>query len=185
MRSSAPASLGVFAINGEGSCFCSTVTGLLGRTALGAKKKIKSRSSLNLKKENIKVPQQLLHLIGLAMADAPNSPRGDRLTALLVMAEIMISRTDDEKGNWDWKSRSEVLEVIALLASVDRSIQGARHPITAPTSSRPESTASEVKISPTIPWVAEEGHTTDALTIVERGRLFSVWSGKRRRLREG
>ena len=29
----------IFAIIGEGSCFCSTVTGLLGRTALGAKKK--------------------------------------------------------------------------------------------------------------------------------------------------
>ena len=29
----------VFAWNGEGSSFCSTVTGLLGRTALGAKKK--------------------------------------------------------------------------------------------------------------------------------------------------
>ena len=39
MRSSAPASLGVFAINGDGSCFCSTATGLLGRTALGAKTK--------------------------------------------------------------------------------------------------------------------------------------------------
>ena len=38
MRSSAPALIGDFAINGEGSCFCSTVTGLLGRTALGAKK---------------------------------------------------------------------------------------------------------------------------------------------------
>ena len=30
--------IGDFAFNGEGSCFCSTVTGLLGRTALGAKK---------------------------------------------------------------------------------------------------------------------------------------------------
>ena len=33
-----PALIGDFAFNGEGSCFCSTVTGLLGRTALGAKK---------------------------------------------------------------------------------------------------------------------------------------------------
>ena len=38
MRSSAPALVGDFAIIGEGSCFCSTVTGILGRTALGAKK---------------------------------------------------------------------------------------------------------------------------------------------------
>ena len=119
------------------------------------------------------------------MAGAPSSPREDRLTALLVMAETVISKTDDEKGNWDWKGRSEVLEVIALLASVNRSIQGAQHSDTAPTSSRHEDTACEVEISPTIPWMAEEGQTTDALTIVERGRLFSVWSEKRRRLREG
>ena len=31
--------LGVFALNGEWSSLCSTATGLLGRTALGAKKK--------------------------------------------------------------------------------------------------------------------------------------------------
>ena len=37
----APASIGDFAFHGEGSCFCSTVTGLLGRTALGAKKDLK------------------------------------------------------------------------------------------------------------------------------------------------
>ena len=38
MRSSAPALIGDFAFIGGGSCFWSTVTGLLGRTALGAKK---------------------------------------------------------------------------------------------------------------------------------------------------
>ena len=119
------------------------------------------------------------------MADEPNSPREDRLAALLVMAETVISKTDDEKGNWDWKGRLEVLEVIALLASVNRSKQIEQHSNVAPTSSRPESTAREVEISPTIPWVAEEEHTTDELTIVERGRLFSVWSEKKRRLREG
>ena len=101
------------------------------------------------------------------------------------MAETVISKTDDEKGNWDWKGRSEVLEVIALLASVNRSNQGEQLSDTAPTSSRPEGTSLEVEISPTIPWVAEEEHKTDELTIVERGRLFSVWSEKRRRLREG
>ena len=119
------------------------------------------------------------------MADAPNSPREDRLAALLVMAETVISKTDDEKGNWDWKGRSEVLEVITLLASVNRSKLGERLSDTAPTSSRPEGTSLEVEISPTIPWVAEEERKTDELTIVERGRLFSVWSEKRRRLREG
>ena len=36
------------------------------------------------------------------------------------MAETAISKTDDDKGNWDWKGRSELLEVIALLASVNR-----------------------------------------------------------------
>ena len=119
------------------------------------------------------------------MADAPNSPREDRITALLVLAETVISRTDDEEGNRDWKGRSEVLGVIALLASVNRSMQGAQHSNTAPSSPQPADTACEVEISPTIPWMADEGHTTDALTIVERGRLFSVWSEKRRRLREG
>ena len=121
------------------------------------------------------------------MAAAPSSPRKDRITALLVMAETVISTTDDDKGNWDWKGRSEVLEVIALLASANRSVQESQLSDTAPTISRAEGedTAGEVEISPTIPWMAEEGQTTDALTIVERGRLFSVWSEKRRRLREG
>ena len=119
------------------------------------------------------------------MAGAPNSPREDRIMALLLMAETIISRTDDEEGNRDWKGRSEVLAVIALLASVDRSVQEEQRSNIAPSSSRPEDTAREVEISPTIPWVAEEGHTTDAMTIVERGRFFSVWSEKRRRLREG
>ena len=100
------------------------------------------------------------------------------------MAETVISKTDDEKGNWDWKGRSEVLEVIALLASVNRSKLGEPLSDTAPTSSRLEGTSFGVDISPT-PWVAEEERKTDELTIVERGRLFSVWSEKRRRLREG
>ena len=119
------------------------------------------------------------------MAAAPNSPREDRITALLVMAETVISKTDDEKGNRDWKGRSEVLEVIALLASAKRSVQRTQLSDAAPTPARVEDTACEVEISPTIPWMAEEGPTTDALTIVERGRLFSDWSEKRRRLREG
>ena len=97
----------------------------------------------------------------------------------------MISKTDDEKGNWDWKGRAEGLEVIALLASANRPLQGAQFTDTAPTSSYVEDTAGEVEISPTTPWMAEEGQTTDALTIGERGRLFSVWREKRRRLREG
>ena len=119
------------------------------------------------------------------MVDVPSSPREARLAALLVMAETVISKTDDEKGDWDWKGRAEVLEVIALLASVNRSKQGEQISDTAPASSRPESDALEVEISPTIPWVAEEERKTDELTIVERGQLFSVWSEKRRRLREG
>ena len=119
------------------------------------------------------------------MAAAPNSPREDRITALLVMAETVISKTDDEKGNWDWKGRSEVLEVIALLASAKRPVQRTQLTDAAPTPPRVEDTTSEVEISPTIPWMAEELQTTDALTIVERGRLFSDWSEKRRRLREG
>ena len=121
------------------------------------------------------------------MAAAPSSPRKDRITALLVLAETVISKTDDEKGNWDWKGRLEVLEVIALLASADRSVLESQPSDTAPTASRVEgeNTAGNVEISPTIPWMAEEGQATDALTIVERGRLFSDWSEKRRRLREG
>ena len=119
------------------------------------------------------------------MAAAPNSPREDRITALLVMAETVVSKTDDEKGNRNWKGRTEVLEVIALLASAKRSVQRTQLSGAAPTPARVEDTAIEVEISPTIPWMAEEGPTTDALTIVERGRLFSDWSEKRRRLREG
>ena len=121
------------------------------------------------------------------MAAAPSSPRKDRITALLVLAETVISKTDDEKGNWDWKGRLEVLEVIALLASANRSVLESQPSDTAPTASRVEgeNTAGNVEISPTIPWMAEEGQATDALTIVERGRLFSDWSEKRRRLREG
>ena len=119
------------------------------------------------------------------MVDVPSSPREARLAALLVMAETVVSKTDDEKGDWNWKGRSEVLEAIALLVSVNCSKQGEQISDTAPTSSRPESNALEVEISPTIPWVAEEERKTDELTIVERGQLFSVWSEKRRRLREG
>ena len=54
-----------------------------------------------------------------------------------------------------------------------------------PPSSCQERPDVEVEISPTIPWMAEEERKTDELTIVERGQLFSVWSEKRRRLREG
>ena len=77
--------------------------------------------------------------------------------------------------------------MIALLASADRSVLESQPSDTAPTASRVEgeNTAGNVEISPTIPWMAEEGQATDALTIVERGRLFSDWSEKRRRLREG
>ena len=121
------------------------------------------------------------------MAAVPNSPRKDRITALLVLAETVVSKTDDEKGNWDWKGRSEVLEVITLLASANRSELGSQLSDIAPTASQVAggNAAGECEISPTIPWMAEEGQTTDALTIVERGRLFSDWSEKRRRLREG
>ena len=119
------------------------------------------------------------------MADVPSSPREARLAALLVMAETVISKTDDDKGNWDWKGRSEVLEVIALLASVNRSKLGEQISDAAPAFSRPEGNALEVESSPTIPWVGGEEHKTDELTIVERGRLFSVWRDKRRRLSEG
>ena len=47
-------------------------------------------------------------------------------------------------------------------------------------SSRQERSSREDEISPTIPWMAEEERKTDDLTIVERDRLFSAWSEKRR-----
>ena len=56
------------------------------------------------------------------MVDVPSSPREARIAALLVMAETVVAQTDEEKGNWDWKGRSEVVEAIALLASVKRTI---------------------------------------------------------------
>ena len=119
------------------------------------------------------------------MVGEPSSPREARLAALRILAETVISKTDDEKGNWDWTGRSEVLEVIALLSSVNRSKLGEQISEVAPTSSRPEGDTSGVEISPTIPWVAEEERKPDELTIVKRGQLFSAWSEKRRRLREG
>ena len=131
------------------------------------------------------MPLQPLNLLDLAMVDEPSSPREARLAALRILAETVISKTDDEKGDWDWTGRSEVLEVIALLSSINRSKLGEQISDVAPTSSRPEGNTLEVEISPTIPWVAEEERKTDELTIVERGQLFSVWSEKRRRLREG
>ena len=119
------------------------------------------------------------------MADVPSSPREARLAALLVMAETVVAKTDEEKGNWDWKGRSEVVEAIALLASVTRTAKGEQVSDISPSSSRQERPGLGVEISPTIPWMAEEERKTDELTIVERGQLFSVWSEKRRRLREG
>ena len=131
------------------------------------------------------MPLHPLNLLDLAMVGEPSSPREARLAALRILAETVISKTDDEKGDWDWTGRSEVLEVIALLSSVNRSKLGEQISEVAPTSSRPEGNTSGVEISPTIPWVAEEERKPDELTIVERGQLFSVWSEKRRRLREG
>ena len=121
------------------------------------------------------------------MAAAPSSPRKDRITALLVLAETVVFKTDDEKGNRDWTGRPEVLEVITLLASANRSELGSRLSNRAPSASQVTvgNASGECEISPTIPWMAEEGQAPDALTIVERGRLFSDWSEKRRRLREG
>ena len=119
------------------------------------------------------------------MVGEPSSPREARLAALRILAETVISKADDEKGNWDWTGRSEVLEVIALLSSVNRSKLGEQISEVAPTSSRPEGDSPGVEISPTIPWVAEEERRPDELTIVKRGQLFSAWNEKRRRLREG
>ena len=121
------------------------------------------------------------------MASAPSSPRKDRIAALLVLAETIVCRTDDEKGNIDWTGRSKLLEVITLLDSVDRPEQELRLSSTAPAASQVTdgNAFGECQISPTIPWMAEEGQAPDALTIVERGQLFSEWSEKRRRLREG
>ena len=53
----------------------------------------------------------LLNLIDLAVAGVPSSPREARLAALLVMAETVVAKTDEETGNWDWKGRSEAVEV--------------------------------------------------------------------------
>ena len=86
---------------------------------------------------------------------------------------------------WDWKGRSEVVEAIALLASVTRTAKGEQVSDIIPSSSRLERSGLEVEIFPTIPWMAEEERKTDDLTIVERGRLFPVRSQKRRCLREG
>ena len=116
------------------------------------------------------------------MAGVPSSPREARLAALLVMAETVLAKTDEEKGHWDWNGRSELLETIACLSSVTRTAKVERVSDTCPSSSHQERSGLEVEISPTIPWMAEEARRTDELTIVERGQLFSDWSEKRRRL---
>ena len=94
------------------------------------------------------------------MVDVPSSPREAGLTALLVMAETVVAKMGEEKGKWDWNGRTEVVESIALLGLVTRAAKAEQ-----------------------VSDVMER--KTDELTIVERGRLFSVWSEKRRRLREG
>ena len=119
------------------------------------------------------------------MEGEPSSPRKARLAALRILAETVLSKTDDEKGHLDWTGRSEVLEVIALLSSLNRTKLGEQISDVAPASFRSEGAPHELEISPTIPWVAEEERKADELTIVERGQLFSAWSEKRRRLREG
>ena len=60
--------------------------------------------------------RQPLTLIALVMEDAPKSPR---IAALLVMAETVVAQTDTEKGSWEWKGRSEVVDAIALLVAAN------------------------------------------------------------------
>ena len=119
------------------------------------------------------------------MENVPSSPREARIAALTVMAETVIGLTDGEKGNMDWKGRSAVLEAIALLTSVTRNVAREQCSDTISSPSCPERISRDDEISPTIQWMAEDNHKTDDLTIVERGRLFSEWSEKRRCLREG
>ena len=45
--------------------------------------------------------RQLLNLIDPVMAVVPSSPREARLAALLVMAETVVAKTDEETGNRD------------------------------------------------------------------------------------
>ena len=119
------------------------------------------------------------------MEDVRSSPRGARLAALMGMAETVVAQTDGEKGNRDWRGRPEVVESIALLVSVDRTVTREQYSDSIPSPSCPERPGRDDEICPTIQWMAEEERKTDDLTIVERGRLFSVWSEKRRCLREG
>ena len=119
------------------------------------------------------------------MAGEPSSPRKDRLAALRTLAETVLSKTDDEKGHVDWIGRSEVMDVIALLTFSNRPRAGDQLFDVASASLSSAAATSRVEISPTLPWVAEEESKADELTIVERGQIFSAWSEKRRRLREG
>ena len=105
------------------------------------------------------------------MEDVPSSPRGARLATLMVMAETVVAQTDGEKGNRDWKGRSEVVESIVLLVSVIRTVTREQCSDSIPSPSCPERPSRDDEISPTIQWMAEEERKTD----VERGRLFSVW----------
>ena len=134
--------------------------------------------------------RQPLNLIALVMEDAPKSPRGARIAALLVMAETLVAQTDTEKGSWEWKGRSEVVEAIALLVAANGAATREESAQSIPPDGIISPSCKELKIredeiSPTIPWMAEEAPKTDDLTIVDRGRLFSAWSEKRRCLREG
>ena len=89
------------------------------RASAVRQQRIKSRWYWNL----TRVPRQPLNLIDPAMVDVPSSPREARVAALLVMAETVVAKTDEEKCIVNWKARSEVIEAIALLASVSRTGQ--------------------------------------------------------------
>ena len=80
------------------------------------------------------------------MEDAPKSPRGARIAALLVMAETVFAQTDTEKGSWEWKGRSEVVEAIALLVAANSAATREESAQSTPTDGIISPTRRELKI---------------------------------------
>ena len=116
--------------------------------------------------------------------------RGSRLQSILVLAEMVLSEESSNETTGDWPGKQELTSAVELLSLAvfrcTNTENDMADPVESPLEDRTEpqvlaSTASA--ISPTMQWEAEEARPPeDPLSIVERGRLFTAWEEKGRRL---